>query len=234
MLQEKAKLIAENESSKIGNYLSSREIMRVLHFAPGKNLKSILENGLLSQNELWTRSIDFIAPDKDRWDGLPNGICCSLTFPNRYLLHKKIKKFGWNFVVIEFPANTLLFKKFACFPSNASRKDLRPLAEANPENFTGIRGLSRLFCNEPLRIRNKLPKDQPTDNQSELLIFEPILFFNIRKVHIPTKASSELSTLVRELQTQYESLEFEFDCKCAYFELEGPGHHFSKWQLDWC
>ena len=65
----------------VRNILGSRGVKYLFHFTPINNLDSILKNGLYSRNYVNENFFNYVFPDSDRYDGLNDGICLSLSFP---------------------------------------------------------------------------------------------------------------------------------------------------------
>lgn len=233
-LQRQSEQVTRKLKSEIAEFLNGRKVDRVLHFTHIENLPSILENGLLNKEELVSRKIPFKVSDQARQDELESGICCSITSPNRLMMQYKIKEFGSMFAVIEMSADVLLFKRFACFPCNAARSDIKALARNVPINYVGVAGLSNLYLNWLGRWASKLEEAQPTDSQSELVIFDTIPLISIRKIHFSPHAPTEAIDSVKGLADKYEGLNLEFNCQDGFFDAEPYSQYAQRnYQLDW-
>jgi hypothetical protein len=234
VLQQKSEHVTENLKSEISEFITGRKIEKILHFTHIENLPSILENGILNQKELVSKKIPFKPSDRARQDELESGICCSITLPNRLMMQYKIREFGSMFAVIEMPADVLLFKRFACFPSNAARTDIRLLARKAPMNFVGVDGLSNLYLNWIVRWASKLEDSQPTDSQSEIVIFDTIPLMNIRQIHFSPYTPTETIESVKKLADKYEGINLEFNCPDGFFDSELSSEYTQRnYQLDW-
>ena len=233
-LLQQSEIVSRNQNSDIAEFLNRRNIVRILHFSHVDNLDRILEYGLLSRNELLARSLPLTVSDQTRWDELEDGICCSISNPNRLMLQNKVRQMGPNFVVIEISANAILFKKFACFPGNAARNEIKNLAREHPNLFVGVHGLANLYLNWPVRHVYNLGAAQPTDPQSELVFFDEIPLVNLRRIHIPSNASEEVLKSINGIADKYEDLILEVSCEDGFFDSEPNSQYAQRnWQLDW-
>ena len=231
------KIYAENaalkQNSQIASFLVKRNISRTFHFSHIDNLESIRANGWLSRRLLVAEGKDFQYSDEVRFDELEDAICSSLTSPNLYMLGSKIKQRGNVFILFEIPANSILYRKFACFPSNAARSDIRKLGREKPQDCTGVKGLSRMFLNREIRSENRFSDAQPTDQQAELAFFDPLPFSLLRKIHVPVNLPTEKLAVLKGLESEYPGIEVEYACKCRYFENVDQNRVFSRWEEDW-
>ena len=221
------------QNSQIASFLVKRHITKIFHFSHVDNLGTIKTHGLLSRKHLVSRGRLVRFSDEVRLDELEDAICCSLTTPNLYMLRSKIKQRGNVFILFEIPANSILYRKFACFPSNAARSDIRKLGREKPQDCTGVKGLSRMFLNREIRSKNKFSETQPTDQQAELVFFDPLPFSLVRKIHVPANLPTEKLAVLKMLESDYPDIEVEYACKCRYFENVDQNRVFSKWEEDW-
>ena len=233
-LRQHSAHVTENLKSEISEFITGRKIERVLHFTHIENLPSILENGILNQKELVSKNIPFKPSDRARQDELESGICCSITTPNRRMMQYKVRELGSMFAVIEMSTEILLLNRFACFPSNAARTDIRTLARKAPINYVGINGLSNLYLNWIVRWASKLEDAQPTDSQSEIVIFDTIPSMNIRKIHFSPFTPTDIIESVKNLANKYVGLNLEFNCPDGFFDSElSYDSAIRNYQLDW-
>ena len=70
---------------KILEIIKKRNITQLIHFTNKKNISSILKNGLLSNDELHKRNLDYIYNDPERRDKWTFAISLSVTNKNPYL-----------------------------------------------------------------------------------------------------------------------------------------------------
>ena len=230
---------APNELTAISEFLKRRQIKWIFHFTHFANLVSIFENGILSRQELGEKDMRFIPTDSSRADGLPNGTSISISFPNRWMLQKKIELMGNNFAVIEISANALLNKQIIAFPSNAARWEFERLVTSEPAKFVGAKGLSNLFLNNEVRQKNRLKSEMPTDMQSEIMIFDSIETHTLRGVHLPNSMSPDFMSAIDELRILNPEVGIDYPCQHSYFsdEFSTKGkfkvHDGRYWQPDW-
>jgi hypothetical protein len=230
---------APNELTAISEFLKRHQIKWVFHFTHFSNLVSIFQNGILSREKLTENDVQFTPTDSSRADGLLSGTSLSISFPNRWMLQRKIESMGGNFAVIEISANALLNKRIVAFPSNAARREFERLVISEPSNFVGARGLSNLFLNNEVRKKNRLGPEMPTDMQSELMIFDSIEVHTLRGIHLPEFMSPEFTLAVNELRILDPVVGIDYPCRHSYFTDEFPEknkfkeHDGRYWQPDW-
>lgn len=233
--------LAANSASKdltsISNFLQRRQIKWMFHFTHFTNLESIIQRGILSREKMEGSEISFEPTDMDRFDGLLGGISISLSFPNFWMLKRKVESKGNNFVIIEISANALLNKRILAFPSNASRFEFESLVPKHPEDFVGARGLNNLYLNQEVRLRNNLESSIPTDLQSEIMVFDSIDTHSIRGVHLPSNSPPSMVESVQRLNMQNPDLGVDYPCKHSYFDFKSQKnlkpHDGRRWQPDW-
>lgn len=172
---------------EIKRFLDERGIDTLYHFTPVENLESILKNGLLSVDNLQKRRLPYFNNDPLRLDGVLNGICTSIEFPNYkmfYLLRKNGSRNNdqrsGNWCVVELDANLLAEKDCLFYADNAASKN-----EARKSFYdkVGIVGLRRMFVNYSFRNSIGIPPYIPTNPQAEVQILETIEPSYIRAVH---------------------------------------------------
>ena len=223
--------------TSISNFLQRRQIKWMFHFTHFLNLESIYQRGILSRELMQGEEISFEPTDMDRLDGLLGGISISLSFPNYWMLKRKVESRGNNFAIIEISANALLNKRIVAFPSNASRYEFESMVPKHPEDFVGARGLSNLYLNKEVRLKNNLGSSIPTDVQSEIMVFDSIDTHSLRGVHLPSDSPPLMLEAVQRLNLQYPDLGVDYPCKHSYFDFGGPKsfkpHDGRRWQPDW-
>jgi hypothetical protein len=163
----------------IQNILRERQIRYLCHFTRLENLESILNHGLIPRANLYNKefndkrnlSIHGIFNDEHRYDGKPEAICLSISFPNSsmfYGLRCADNRTKWAVIVLS--ADVLIDKNCAFYPTNAANNCVRHLPTAN---FQGVDALNALFEGADEEREFLLPKD-PTDVQAEVLVFDEI------------------------------------------------------------
>ncbi len=232
-----AAISAPRDLTAISNFLQRRQIKWMFHFTHFSNLESIFQNGILSRVAMQGKNICYEPTDKDRFDGLLGGISISLSFPNYWMLKRKVESKGNIFVIIEISANALLSKRMVAFPSNASRYEFESMVPKHPDDFVGARGLSNLYLNKEVRLRNSLHSSIPTDVQSEIMVFDSIDTHSIRGIHLPSDSPPLMIEAVEKLRIQSPDLGIDYPCKHSYFDFGRPTsnkpHDGRRWQPDW-
>ena len=232
-----AAVSAPRDLSAISNFLKRRQIKWIYHFTHFTNIESIFERGILSREAMKANQVIFEPSDRERADGLLGGISVSLSFPNAWMLKRKIETAGNDFVVIQISANALLNKRTIAFPSNASRHEFEQMVPANPENFVGARGLNNLFLNENVRQRNRLIPSYPTDVQSEIMVFDSIDTHSIRALHLPKNSSELMLATITKVASENPDVIVDSPCIHSFFEFANSSgykpHDGRRWNPDW-
>ena len=223
------------DKQSIGNALNGFKIKNILHFTHITNLVSILTYGLKSVYDLNKQNILHHRTDSERYDQIYQGICCSLAYPNIWMLNRKLGLEIKNYVILELMENTLMLQHFAAFPGNAATGFLRADASTNPEKYVGIEGLRRMFLNKPLRKSEAIPTHVPTDLQSELIFFNTITTDRIRSIHFPGPKIDSFSEIYNQVFRDFGHLGIEFECKHNYFYKQDLKTKFDgrQFKLSW-
>jgi hypothetical protein len=229
-----AKNQQQADFSPIERLIRRRGITKLFHFTHVSNLNSILEEGIKPRSELFHSSINYEQCDPDRYDGFLEGFSVSLTKPNAFLFTQKSKEKAFKLVVLEIAANSLLTQAFVAFPTNAASSSLTDGVKKRPQRYLGFQGLSGLFLEDSFRIKLRLPDNEPTDLQSEILFFETIDPVKIRKIHIPNNFPIESRQIVEGLKVKFPEVEFDHVCSCGILEpWTGEFRKYSTgWELD--
>ncbi len=161
------------DAEQIKEILVARGIKRLLHFTQLSNLESILENGLLTREQIKEKRLNSAVSDSYRLDEHPNTTCCcSIEFPNHKMLYKtKKKKKGARWVIIVLDTNILLEKECAFYPMNAAKKEFK---NKNLNDFKGLAAFEVMFkevVGSCSRKKNKFRDYYTTDVQAEVLVF---------------------------------------------------------------
>jgi hypothetical protein len=168
--------------------LAGREVTRLTHFTPARNLIKILLSGqILSTNDLVASKLDHVTTDADRWDGHLEMVCCSIQFPNVFYFQKaKAKPNALNYHdwVVFFLEPRLAGRMGTLFsPENA--------AVGRGTNLrAGAEGLSRLFDSQVGRFERGANHalGSPTDVQAEVLIPGSIELDQVKGIYLPSLA----------------------------------------------
>lgn len=224
----------ESDKPKIIETFNNRDITNILHFTHITNLISILNIGLRSIHNMTKNNIQFLSTDSKRLDEIYHGICCSLAYPNIWMLNNKIGLNSSQYAVIELSENTLLLNPFAAFPGNSARSDLKKDADQNTYNYVGYKGLTRLFLNKSIRKKEAIKKFVPTDLQSEIIFFNEISSDRIRKIHFPGGELPDYRNLYQDIQKNFPEIILEFRCLHGFFNKYNPrGFDGRKFSFEW-
>ena len=214
----KAKKQQQADFAPIERFIRRRSIKRLFHFTHVTNLGSILEEGIKPRLELSNASKGYEQCDPDRHDGFLEGFSVSLSKPNTFLFSQKSIEKAFKLVVLEIAANSLLTQSFVAFPTNAANSTSTDGVKKNPNRYLGFQGISGLFLENSFRARLRLPDNEPTDLQSEILFFETIEPVKIRKIHIPSNFPVESRKEIEDLKGRFPKLDLELVCKCGILE----------------
>lgn len=177
-----------------------RGITRLCHFTPSRNVAHIASDrrGILATRHLEAdeRSV-FNSTDRERLDGYPNHVCCSIQYPNAWYFRKARKKENlfrdWAVLLIEPHYLWRHGTKFC--PRNAAAEGGRLAGE-------GIQAFDALFMEvvEGVRRYQREPKHPdflPTDEQAEVLVPDLILYNDVQGVAVRnhTQAANEIARM---------------------------------------
>ena len=173
----------EGELNKRKSIINNKQISEILHFTPLKHLSSILEYGILSNEEISKKNLTSFQVDENRFDARQNFICTSVSYPNSSLLRMKQYKYG-PFIIISISPEILLTNVCLFAKSNAattwykkpSKYDSFPMLNKN-ESFLDM------FSRDDIRDKNRIPKNFTTDLQAEVLIYKKIPREFIKKIY---------------------------------------------------
>ena len=235
-LEDLARQVIPGSRSEISEFLEIRSIKNILHFTHVSNLISILTNGLKSRISLENEQINYHKTDPGRHDEILQGICCSLAYPNIWMLNNKPGLDLKNYVIVEIMENAMLLTDhdFVTFPGNASDYRLKNDAKENPELYVGISGLKRMFLNAELRQREAVPKFVPTDLQAEIIFFNKIDADRIRKIHFPGAKSEVSQDICEKIEINFPKISTTFENKSLFYKkVQNNGHDGRKYQFGW-
>jgi len=235
-LENLARQVIPGSRSAISQFLENRSIRNILHFTHVSNLISILTNGLKSRISLEIEQMTFHKTDLQRRDEILQGICCSLAYPNIWMLNNKHDLDLKNYVILEIMENAMLLPDhyFVTFPGNAADQQLKNDAKENPELYVGISGLKRMFLNHELRQKESIPKYVPTDLQAEIIFFNKIDKDRIRKIHFPGPKSEAQQDIFETIQISFPKIGTVFESKSLFYKkVQSRGHDGRKFRLDW-
>jgi hypothetical protein len=160
----------------IRKFVKQRGIRDLFHFTRVENIESIMSRGLVSVSELRDREVPFVASDSERRDGRLDGVSLSVSFPNwKMFYNKRVNSDApTHWVVLSVRPSVLWTHRVEFFTYNAASAEM-----IDSDRSTHVRSSAfrELFASEH-RMTEKgspLPKRFPTQNQAELLVFDPIL-----------------------------------------------------------
>jgi len=234
-LEELAKRVRLDDRSKVSEFLESRRIRNILHFTHTSNLISILTNGLKSLESIEKAGIINELHDIGRYDEIRQGIFCSIAYPNIWMLNGKENINPQEYAILEIMENALFLQHFAAFPGNSARNELKTHAEENFDQYVGITSLDRMFLNKDLRSKQKVPKNEPTDLQAEIIFFNELNPDRIRKIHFPGLRTEAFKGIYKILENEYPEITIEFQCSHNFFykKTAQNGHDGRRFSLDW-
>ena len=154
---------------------NSRQITRLCHFTPSRNFVHIATDGkgLLASSKLSedARSV-FSATDRQRLDGFPDHVCCSIQYPNAWYFRKarRDERIFKDWVVLLLNPRHLWTAGTKFCHRNAAANFGSDVAE-------GETAFDSLFATSVLGSQNRTygreashPTWLPTDEQAEVLI----------------------------------------------------------------
>lgn len=175
---------AEKRSQDIQEFCQQRNISSLIHFTRVENLCGILTHGLLSRSELEHNRLDPspIFNDPIRIDGLKDGVCLTISYPNYRMFYKLTQGKYENWVVILLDASVMWKLDCAFNYENAASRTMQALPLTKRKVYEQ---LARMFSDSALNTRDKLhiPDNFTTNPQAEVLVFERISSSYIQAVH---------------------------------------------------
>ena len=156
---------------KVKKCVEQRGIKYLVHFTSIEALKHITQDGkILSTERLCPKIRGIVRNDFQRHDGHLDYICCSIQWPNVYLLNKFIENYPHRKWVVLILRKDLLW---------SSKTMFSPINAATESGFyvkQGVKGFNSLFANK-VQIKDKelcrSPLHRlncPTDIQAEVLV----------------------------------------------------------------
>lgn len=172
--------IKEILNYELDKLLLEKDIKILLHFTNIKNLSSILENGLVTRDEL--KKLDkYYINDQSRYD-CTDAICLSISFANYKMFYRLLcENEDEEWVIMKIDPKIFNILDCGYFYTNAAN---HVFGDRNDKKYKTIASLANLFCEEyPPNILNKHIVDRKklgikncwtTDPQAEVLVFENI------------------------------------------------------------
>lgn len=181
-LQRKFESEARNENltpkqrrELIYKWSQARGIEYLVHFTRLRNLRGIMEKGLMTRSNLERSNADFVYTDSQRLDGVPNSISLSVSFPNYKMFYDKKIKYDlkdnmWCVLLLK----TEILRDFDCAfilgnKANLSNRNIDLNERMSLESF------AEFFDDYDERSKLMAPSDTyATDPQSEILCLSNI------------------------------------------------------------
>ena len=194
-------------STAIQQSVTARQIERLCHFTPSRNLVHIATDrrGLLATAHLEEMERAAFNPtDLERWDGHKEHICCSVQVPNAWYFRKARSKdrLFRDWVVLLIAPHYLWMKGTKFCPRNAAARGGREVASGHAafEAMFAARVVGA-YGKEFVRSANR-PACLPTDEQAEVLIPDRVVREDV--FGIVVKDESQAKREIARLQTLNE------------------------------
>lgn len=163
---------------KIWRAATDRGITRLYHFTPLGNARSILRNGLHSREALLASDVDFYITDPSRFDEHLGAVSLSVHSINELMFEAKNRDYRGQMIVLELDASILWTHNCRFCWTNAASKEIRD----HTGYMRGPWAFSKMFEDRPVnsydtrsfRSLYQRADCQPTDNQAEVQVYDPI------------------------------------------------------------
>ncbi len=156
-------------------FIQSQKIEYLVHFTRVSNLPNIITHGLFGRTDLEENQIDVQVNDSFRFDYLPNGICCSISFPNYRMFYRmRCDNPNDDWAVLRLSTEILWKKQSVFCVENAASHEI---ANSDVSDRMGLLALKAMFADHegmPSRAALNIPDNYTTNPQAEVLIIEPI------------------------------------------------------------
>lgn len=192
--------------STIKEIIKEKEIKELVHFTNMKNLKSILDNGICSQEYMNREKILYVQNDFTRYDDEYDYISVSLSFPNYKMLYNKKNESKSSYIILSLTPEILLEKECLFLPTNASHHKFR----GKLKEYSSFKHFAELFDNSNLDF----PKNYAKDPQAEILIKELIEPKYIKCVYLEKNDFTEKRANYKHKNAEH----IDFQLGQEYFE----------------
>ncbi|MBL1421441.1 MAG: DUF4433 domain-containing protein [Alphaproteobacteria bacterium] len=181
--------------------IENRKISQLIHFTDIRNIPSIIENGLISRDELRRVAIPSYNYDQIRADGHTDGLSLSIQFPNYQMFYRyQMDNPEIDWAIIGIKPEILLTHDCSFYPLNAASS---AMSCQQPENLKGADNLEAMFANSiqgRQRSNLSLSENYTTSPQAEVLVFgninkEDILGIAVKNVGVKLKYGSLLTNI---------------------------------------
>lgn len=171
---KKIQAILERRKIRQGQFqdlLNKRGITRLVHFTRVKSLKMIIDDGKIESTRILRKTRRRISiNDRMRLDSHLDYICCSVQYPNVYLLDNYRKRNTANKWVILFLNTDLIISNSTRFSRVNAAKYRGQLVQ---DGIEGFESMFRRQVHGMYRLSTHL-FNCPTDIQSEVLVKGPV------------------------------------------------------------
>ncbi len=177
-----------------------RGITRLCHFTPSRNLAHIASDrqGILATRHLETDERSVLNPtDRERLDGHPDHVCCSIQYPNAWYFRtaRKKEQLFRDWVVLLIESHYLWRRGTKFCPRNAAAARGQLVGE-------GTQAFNALFAEVVEGVQRyqrgpNRPDFLPTDEQAEVLVPDRILRNDVQGVAVrdDTQAANEVARM---------------------------------------
>lgn len=165
--------LSEDNSEEV---VSKRNIEKLIHVTSTRNIKSILDNGVIPKSTLLEMGVDFHQNDFQRLDNHIDSICLSVTEPNRRLFNDYVKRNpDTDYIILEISPKIL----FPLEEGNGPKKIFYDYNAASKHSMRSKNDMNIMFKEEIIRRnikhnREGKNKNQTTSEQAEILFFGKI------------------------------------------------------------
>lgn len=186
---------------------TARQITRLCHFTPSRNLVHIATDprGLLATEHLEENERTAFNPtDLERWDGHKGHICCSVQVPNAWYFQKARSKdrIFRDWVVLLIAPHYLWMKETKFCPRNAAARGGREAASGHAA-FEAMFAPSVVGAYDKEFVRSATrPACIPTDDQAEVLIPDRVVREDVLGVVVQDESQAKRE--IERLQTLNE------------------------------
>lgn len=216
-------------------FIAARDIKFLYHFTSLQNLDSIIKNGLLGKERLKELSILPKLSDLNRNEPITNGVCFSISAPNNFMAASKLSQ-GHDPVLLEIGnvSEVLQHHNFIASPGNFGLTELRKKIQQWPEEFIGGKGLLNMFDNQAIRDKYKVPINEPTDPQAEIILLQPLEANFIRRIIAPASKGYASQVEIRKISKNLPiNWTIESQNNLIFPEINSSEYYARSWSTDW-
>jgi hypothetical protein len=169
-LKKKMFSIQKRDCQQIRKFLEEHHVHCLCHFTYTRNIRSILEHGILSKLWSYRNNIKITRTGnqkRERFDNSVFGVSLSISFPNYLMFYKLLKHSQETMCVLFVSTDVLIEQPCLFFPENSFQSKFDRLEDFG-EKLMGVRGLKNMFDSK---------FSHPADPQAEVVVFN----------HVPAK-----------------------------------------------